>query len=70
MHGLVDGHISMRMLTWRLSIATLSTDVTPRIGETFSPSGTGHSTLRFCTRASALSPVHLFALLSSEHARP
>ena len=51
-------------------MATLSTDVTPRIGETFSPSGTGHSTLRFCTRASALSPVHLFALLSSEHARP
>jgi len=51
-------------------MATLSTDVMPRIGDSFSRSLTVHADLRFSLAAASTSPAQLTADSVIEHARP
>mmetsp|Transcript_19002 Transcript_19002/g.48629 ORF Transcript_19002/g.48629 Transcript_19002/m.48629 type:complete len:226 (-) Transcript_19002:1217-1894(-) len=53
-----------------LRMHTLSTDVIPRIGDSFPSSDTGHAALRDCSRAVVASILNAAAASSSAHARP
>eukprot|EP00967_Tisochrysis_lutea_P038773 scaffold46438_cov29-Tisochrysis_lutea.AAC.3 len=53
-----------------LRIATESTEVTPRMGDTLSPRATGHAALRSSLRADLSSPAQPIDDVSSEQARP